>query len=390
MEFGFTKEQEQLREGVRSFLEQELAAESFAARSNQWVEGFSQEFSRKVAQRGWIGMTWPREYSGQGRSYIDRAILMEEMLRYQAPIGYHFLGDRQVGPSLMHFGSDELKKEFLPRIINASVSFCLGFSEPDAGSDLVAVRTNAREEGDYYVINGQKVWTSLAHKADYIWILARTDPEAPKHKALSELIIDLKSPGITIRPIINMAGAHSFNEVFFEEVKTPRTYLVGGKNRGFYQIMTQVDYERAGLERLMQNYPLFEKIIKFLREDKGEGARLRKDPIIRDSIGRLEVEYQTGRLFCYYVAWVLDQGRIPNYEAALCKAYCTQFEQRLNDIATRILGLYGQLLPGSKWAPINGEAPESYLFGPSYTLQGGTVEILKNIVATRGLGLPTS
>lgn len=390
MEFGFTKEQEQLREGVRSFLEQELAAESFAARSNQWVEGFSQEFSRKVAQRAWIGMTWPREYGGQGRSYIDRAILMEEMLRYQAPIGYHFLGDRQVGPSLMHFGSDELKKEFLPRIINASVSFCLGFSEPDAGSDLVAVRTNAREEGDYYVINGQKVWTSLAHKADYIWILARTDPEAPKHKALSELIIDLKSPGITIRPIINMAGAHSFNEVFFEEVKTPRTYLVGGKNRGFYQIMTQVDYERAGLERLMQNYPLFEKIIKFLREDKGEGARLRKDPIIRDSIGRLEVEYQTGRLFCYYVAWVLDQGRIPNYEAALCKAYCTQFEQRLNDIATRILGLYGQLLPGSKWAPINGEAPESYLFGPSYTLQGGTVEILKNIVATRGLGLPTS
>ena len=193
MEFGFTKEQEQLREGVRSFLEQELAAESFAARSNQWVEGFSQEFSRKVAQRGWIGMTWPREYGGQGRSYIDRAILMEEMLRYQAPIGYHFLGDRQVGPSLMHFGSDELKKEFLPRIINASVSFCLGFSEPDAGSDLVAVRTNAREEGDYYVINGQKVWTSLAHKADYIWILARTDPEAPKHKALSELIIDLKS-----------------------------------------------------------------------------------------------------------------------------------------------------------------------------------------------------
>jgi len=388
MEFGFTKEQEQFREEVRSFLEEELAKGGFVCRSNQWVEGVSKEFSRKVAERGWIGMTWPKEYGGQGRSYIDRAILMEEMLRYQAPIGYHFLGDRQVGPSLIHFGSDELKQEFLPKIIRAEVSFCLGFSEPDAGSDLVSVRTTAREEGDYYVLNGQKVWTSLAHKVDYIWVLARTDPDAPKHKGLSEFIVDTKSPGLTIRPIINMVGRHSFNEVFFEDVKVPKTYLVGQKNRGFYQIMTQVDYERAGLERLMQNYPLYEKLLNHVRSDTPEGARLRSDPFIRDNLAQLEVEYQAGRLFCYYVAWVLDQGRIPNYEAALCKAYCTQFEQRLNDIATRILGLYGQLLPGSKWAPIEGEASESYLFSPSYTIQGGTLEILKNIVATRGLGLP--
>lgn len=389
MNFGFTETQRKFREEVRAFLEEELSKGSFRVRSNGWVEGYSPEFSRKVAERGWIGITWPKEYGGQGRSYVDRAIMMEEFLGYQAPIAFHFLGDRQVGPALIHFANDELKKEYLPQIRAGQLSFCLLFSEPDAGSDLVSAKTSAREDGDYYVINGQKVWTSGGHRAQLGWLLARTDPQAPKHKGLSEFIIDMKTPGITVRPLINIVGVHSFNEVFFDEVRIPKRNLVGEKNRGFYQIMAQMDYERAGLERLMQNYPLYMHILDYVKTHQQNGKPLSKKPSIRNSLAQLEVEYSVGRLFCYYVAWVLDQGRIPNLEAAMCKAYCTQYEKRLSDLATRILGPYGQILPGSKGVPLDGEAAECYLWSPSYTIQGGSVEVLKNIVATRGLGLPT-
>lgn len=388
MDFGFTEEQERFRQKVQDFLEEKIKSGAFQTTSNGWIESYSQEFSKEMSKRGWIGMTWPKEYGGQERTYIDRAILMEEMLTYQAPIGYHFLADRQVGPAIMHFGNEDQKKEYLPKIINAEISFALGLSEPNAGSDLVSVRTSAKEEGDYFILNGQKVWTTGAHRADCIWMIVRTDPEAPKHKGISEFIVDLKSPGVTIRPIINMAGVHSFNEVFFEDVKVPKENLVGVKNRGFYQLMAQVDYERAGLERLMQNYPLFVYLLEYVKKEKRNGQPLCKDPNIRNTLAELEIEYQVGRLFCYQVAWTLTQGRIPNYEAALCKAYCTQYEQRLSDATTRILGVSGRLMPGSKWAPLDGEAANSYLWAVSYTIQGGSLEVLKNIVATRGLGLP--
>ena len=390
MDFSFTKEQERLRQEVRDFLETKVTDGEFQVKSNGWVESHSQKFSKDMSRKGWIGMTWPKEYGGHNQSYIDRAIVMEEMLTYQAPIGFHFLADRQVGPAIIHFGNDEQKKTYLPKIINADISIAIGLSEPNAGSDLVSVKTTAMEQGDFYIINGQKVWTTGGHRADYIWCLVRTDLNAPKHKALSEFIVDVKTPGITVRPIINMAGVHSFNEIFFEDVKVPKENLVGPKNRGFYQLMAQVDYERAGLERLMQNYPLFKNLVEYAKKEKRNGNPLSKDPFIRNKLAELEVEYQVGRLFCYQVAWTLSQGRIPNYEAALCKAFCTQFEQRLSDAATRVLGLYGQLMPGSKYAPMDGDAADSYLWSVSYTIQGGTLEVLKNIVATRGLGLPVA
>ncbi|MDY7033517.1 MAG: acyl-CoA dehydrogenase family protein [Thermodesulfobacteriota bacterium] len=390
MDFGFTEEQDKLRQKVRDFLEERLKIGDFQVTSNGWIESYSQEFSKEMSNKGWIGMTWPGEYGGKGHTYIDRAILMEEMLTYQAPIGFHFLGDRQVGPAIMHFGNEEQKKEYLPKIINADIAFAIGLSEPNAGSDLVSVKTFAKEEEDCFVMNGQKVWTTGAHRADYIWMIARTDLEAPKHKGISEFIVDLKSPGVTVRPIINIAGVHSFNEVFFDDVKIPKENLVGVKNRGFYQLMAQVDYERAGLERLMQNYPLFVYLLDYVKKEERDGQSICKNPHVRNTLAELEIEYQVGRLFCYQVAWTLTQGHIPNREAALCKAYCTQYEQRLSDAATRILGLGGRLMPGSKWAPLNGEAPDSYLWAVSYTIQGGSLEVLKNIVATRGLGLPVA
>ena len=391
MDFDFTEGQKSFREEIRQFLNSELEQGNFKPKQNACVDGFSAEFSRKLSKKGWIGLTWPKAYGGKGQSYIDRLIFLEEMLKAQAPIAFHFLAERQVGPALIHFGSDELQKEFLPKIINAEISFCLLFSEPDAGSDLVSVRTTAVDKGDYYVINGQKVWTTIGHMADFGWLLAKTnaDPNLPKHKTLSEFIIGMRDPGVIVQPLINMAGVHSFNEVFLEDVKVPKKFLVGKKDNGFDQIMEQVVYERAGIERLMQNYSVKEYLLEYVKTKKKNGRYLWEDPIVRNLIATLEIEFNIGRLLCYNVAWIIDQGKIPNYEASLCKVFCTQYEKKLSDVATQIMELYGQLLPGSKWAPYDGIVAESYLWSPSYTLQGGTVEILKNIIALRGIKLRT-
>ena len=383
MDFAFTKEQEEFRMEVRRFLKEEEKAGTFSKKSNYFMEESSPEFSRKLAAKGWMGMTWPKEYGGGERSYVDRAIFMEELLKVQPPVIYHFFGERQMGPSLMAHGSEELKKEFLPKIIKAEISFCLGMSEPDAGSDVANVSTTAVEEGDYYVINGQKTWTTNAHNADYIWTVVLTGPTAPKYKNLSEIIVAIKLPGMTVRPLYNMIGVHAFNEVFFDNVKVHKRYLVGEKNKGFYQALSQVDFERAGLERLMQNYPLFAGIKKVISENE----RLSSDPVVKDKMAGLETEFEVGRLLCYQVAWTIDQGRIPNREAAISKAFCTRFEQRLGDYATEIMGQYGQVMPGCPGTPLNGDVAESYLWSPSYTIQGGTSEILKTVIATRALGL---
>ncbi len=392
MRFTFTPAQDAFRAEVRGFLRSEMEAGTFSPRCGDLFQTGSREFSRKMAERGWIGMTWPREHGGQGRPYVDKAILMEELFRVQAPIGYHFLADRQVGPALIHFGSKQQKEFFLPRIVRADegVSFCLLFSEPNAGSDLAGVATTALRDGDEYIVNGQKVWTSRAHVADFGWLLARTDPDpsANRYRSVSEFIVDMKSPGITVRPIVNMAGESNFNEVFFEDVRVPAASLVGEENAGFKQIMAQMDYERAGLERLMQNYPLFEQLKQHVRDmDPSETPETLR-AWARDQVAQLEIEYSVGRLLCYYTAWTIDQGKTPTAQAAMCKAFCTRYEQKVNDVASQILGPVCQIRRGDPWSPLRGDLAESLLWGPSYTLQGGSVEVLKNIVALRGLGLP--
>lgn len=392
MNFTFTEEQNAFRQEVRDFVNRELEAGAFSVTSKSLVGPASREFSLKMAERGWIGLTWPEQYGGKGRTSVEKMIMLEELFRVQAPIGYHFLADRQVGPAIMSFGSDWQKDFFLPSIVRADkgMSFCLLFSEPNAGSDLAAVATTAKMDGDYYVINGQKVWTSGGHEADYGWLLARTkfDSSVPGHRTCSEFIFDMKSPGVTIRPIINMAGEHNFNEVFFDDVRIHKKYLVGQENEGFKQIMAQVDYERAGIERLMQNYPIYEQLQNYIKEMDRNSHGEEYYYWVRDSMAQLEIEYQIGRLLCYYTAWTVDQGKKPTTKAAICKAFCTEYEQRLNDVATRVLGPISQIKQGVEWAPFDVDLANSYLWAPSYTLQGGSVEILKNIIALRGLGLP--
>ena len=388
MDFKFTDEQEKFRQEVRDFLEEEIKQGTFEPTCDSWVRRNHLEFTRKVAERGWIGLTFPKEYGGHGRCSVDRLIFTEEMLRYGAPTALFWIADRQVGRNILAYGTEEQKQEFIPKIVKAEAFFAAAMSEPEAGSDLASLQTRAVDAGDYFIINGQKTWTTGAHFMNYIYLIVRTDTEVPKHKGISELIIDKSLPGITISPLMTIMGEEEFNEVFFDDVRVPKKYLIGEKNRGWYQIASQVDYERSGLERLMSHQPLHDALIKFVKETRRNGKPLSQDTAIRNHLTQLQVEFEIGRLLIYRVALVLDEGRIPNWEAAMAKAYSTAFEKHLASASMEILGLYGQLTSGSKWAVIRGIAPDSYLDSKSSSLRGGTSEILKNIVAQRGLGLP--
>lgn len=390
MDFRFTAEQDKFRQEIRDYLDGEIKKGGFTPVDDCWVDAYSREFSLKIGAQGWIGMTWPKEYGGQGRNYLDRLILTEELLRYGAPVAGHWVADRQIGPSIIHYGNETQKRDILPHIIKGELVFALGMSEPQAGSDLASLQTKAVEQGDNYVIDGQKVWTSGAHISDYVYLVARTDPNVAKHKGISEFLMDLKLPGVTIRPIINMLGDHHFNEVFFDSVKVPKTMLIGEKNRGWYQIAAQLDYERSGLERLMSNYRLFHDLVAFIRERHEQKRDPPRYDVVKSKIAELQLEFDVGRLLTYRVASVLSEGKTPNYEAALAKDYCTMYMQRVADGVTSILGLYGQVMPGSKVEHLGGRAARGYIFSRAYTLAGGTNEVLKSIVAMRGLGLPAS
>jgi len=390
MDFSFSEEQKKLRQEVRSFLEDELARGLWKPACDAWIQGYDPAFTKRVAQKGWIGLTWPKEYGGQERSFIDRLIVSEEMLRYGAPAACHWFADRQIGGSILKYGSQEQKTEFLPKIMKGEMYVGLGMSEPEAGSDLASLKTRATEENDCYLVNGQKTWTSGAWFTNYIYLLARTDVDAPKHRGISEFIVPMDLPGISRIPMIDITGTEAWNDVFFDNVRVPKKYMIGEKNQGFYHVLEQLAYERGGMERLMGNYPLFDALIRFAKETKYNGTALSQDTVIRHKLAQLQVEFEVGRLFTYKVAMVMDEGRAPTVEASMSKAYATTFEQRLANTAMEILGPYGLLWAGSKYVPFEGLAAHSYLGSKGYSLQAGSTEILKNIIATRGLGLPAS
>jgi alkylation response protein AidB-like acyl-CoA dehydrogenase len=389
MDFRVTKEQEEFRRQVSEFLKEELRQGLWKPTIDAWIMTYDPEFTKRVAANGWIGLTWPKEYGGQGQSAVDRLILTEEMLRYGAPAACHWFADRQIGGSILKYGTEQQKRELLPQIIKGEMYVGLGMSEPEAGSDLASLKTQAIKQGDHYIVNGQKTWTSGGTNMNYLYLLARTDPNVPKHRGLSEFIIPKNLQGVTTSPLHDITGNEAWNEVFFENVKVPQECLIGKENEGWRQVMEQLAYERSGMERLMANYPVLEGITKFVKETKLNGKPLFQDPLIRDKLVNLKVEFEVGRLFMYRVAMVIDEGRSPEWEASMSKAYSTTFEQRLAAVGLEILGLYGQLTPQSKWVKLDGLAYHSYLSSKGYSLQAGTTEILKNILAIRKLGLPT-
>ena len=381
MHLAFTAEEAGIRDAVRALLADALPPGA-PRHDDCWIGGFDPAFSRRLGAAGFIGMTWPTAFGGGGRSYVERAIVTEELLRAGAPVAAHWVGDRQIGAALLAHGTEEQKRAIVPRIARGELVFCLGMSEPGAGSDLASLSTRAVDDGDAWVVDGQKVWTSFAHHADWCYLVARTDPDAPRHRGLSELLVDMRLPGITVRPLVDMGGEHHFNEVFFESVRVPKPWLIGQPNRGWFQIASQLDYERAGMERLLSYAPLLADLDAHVRAS-GRGG----EPYLRQQLARFHGEIAVGRQLIYRIAWQLSQGVTPTADTALAKLYGTELEQRLARFAGEVLGPYAVIADGAD-VPLGGRVARAIVNAPGLTIRGGTVEILRNIVAQRGLGLP--
>ena len=388
MDFRFTPEEEGFREELRSFLKRELPddwAGSVDEGDEDW--DFTLEMRKKLAGKGWLAMAWPEEYGGQNASLMIQVIFAEEMAYHRAP-GRDIFGTRMMAPTLMIHGTEEQKREHLPPVARGEVQWCQGYSEPESGSDLASLQTRAVEDGDDFVINGTKVWTSSAHRADHIMVLTRTDPDAPKHRGISFLLADMRTPGLEVRPIINMANVHSFNMVTFDNVRVPKRNLVGELNRGWYVGATLLDFERSGVDYSAGSQRMLEELVQFSKENSRNGRALADDPLVRRHLADLAIKVATSRLISYNTAWMQSEGLVPNKEASMGKAFGTELQQHVAAAGMDLLGLYGQLEPGSKYAPLAGRIERSYLTSVSATIAAGTSEIQRNIIATRGLGLP--
>jgi alkylation response protein AidB-like acyl-CoA dehydrogenase len=391
MDFRFTPDEERFRSEIRDFLRAELpddwgggAGMLGEAGDDRWQ--FLRDFQRKLAERRWLTLGWPEEHGGLAAGHMMQVIYNEEMTRARAPtqIG---VGPDRVGPTIILYGSDEQKAAHLPAIAAGDSIWCQGFSEPGAGSDLASLQTSAVADGDTFVINGQKIWTSLAHRADWCILLARTDPEAPKHKGISYFLLDMRTPGIEVRPLIDMTGRHAFNQLFFDNVRVPRDCLVGELNGGWYVAAATLDFERSGINRVVAGYRLFEELLGYAAERRN-GRRSIDEPAVRHRLSELAIEFQAGRMLSYRVASMQARGEIPNAEASMSKLFGSELQQRLAGAGIDILGLGGQVDPGSEWAPLQGRIEQFYLTASALTVAAGTSEIMRGIIATRGLGLP--
>ena len=345
-------------------------------------------WAEALAERGWAAPHWPAEYGGAGLTTMFQFIFKQEMATAQAPV-IGGTGVTLLGPTLIVHGNEEQKSRYIPQILSGEARWVQGYSEPGAGSDLAALQTRAERDGDEYVINGQKIWTSSAHEATSIFLLARTDPEAPRHRGITFLLIDdITTPGISVRPLIDMAWNHHLNEVFFEDARTPVDHVMGEENRGWYVGMTLLDFERSGISAAAEQEADFAELIEGLREEPG--SLLDRSAQIRARAADLAVEIAVGYNLALRVASMQAAGQVPSHEASMGKAYSTELGQRLYAFGVRAFGLHSNLWPGEPLAPLAGKHTHQYLRSVPLTLVGGTSEVQRNIIATRGLGLPRS
>jgi alkylation response protein AidB-like acyl-CoA dehydrogenase len=390
MRFRFTTEEEAFREEIREFLRAELppgwseggGASGFGEASGDRYE-LLRDFQRKLSRKGWLTLGWPKEHGGMAAGHMMQVIYSEEMSYNRAPTQVG-VGPDRVGPTIIIYGTDEQKAQYLPGIANAETVWCQGFSEPGSGSDLASLQTRAVLDGDYFVVNGQKIWTSLAHKADWCILLVRTDPDVPKHKGISYLLVDMTLPGIEVRPLIDLTYRHTFNEVFFDNVRVPRDCLVGELNQGWYIAAATLDFERSGINRVVAGIRIYEELVDLCRRTPQYGSRPGVGPLLAE----LGLEFQIGRLLAYRVASMQARGQVPNAEASLSKVFGSELQQRLANAALNITGLPGQLTSAAAAAPLGGRLQEYYLSTAGLTVAAGTSEIQRNIIAGRGLGLP--
>lgn len=368
---------EDLRREVRAFLAEQLAQRRPVQRAESW-NGFDREFSRALGARGWLGMTWPRAYGGHARSAFERYVVVEECLAAGAPVAAHWIADRQSGPALLKYGSEAQKRAILPRIAAGALVFCIGMSEPDAGSDLAAVRTRAERQPDGgWRVTGTKLWTTGAHDADYMILFCRTSgTSADRQAGTSQLLVDLRAtPGITIRPVIDLAGQHHFNEVHFEDAALPAEALIGEEGQGWRQVMSELAYERSGPERFLSSIQLLIELVGALQGSRSDAALT--------ALGRLTAHLVVLRRLSRGVAALLERGENPAIHAAIVKDLGATFEQDLPEIARGLVDAEPDATGTRDFAAV---LALTMVNAPSFSLRGGTREILRGIIA-RGLGV---
>lgn len=367
-------EAEALRSEVRAFVATELAARTAAERAESW-NGFDPGFSRKLGARGWIGMTMPSRYGGAARTMLERYVVTEELLAAGAPVAAHWIADRQSAALILRYGSEAQKLDILPRIARGDCFFCIGMSEPDSGSDLASVRTRAVPTEGGYVVNGTKLWTSNAHRTHYMILLCRTSAdEQSRHAGLSQFLVDLRTPGVTINPVTTLSGEHHFNEVVLNDVFLPQSALLGGEGQGWSQVTSELALERSGPERFLSSLPLLVTLVRTLGQDASDEAAA--------AVGRLAAHLAALRRLSLSIAGMLNAGAEPSVQAALVKDLGALHEQEIPEIARLLLAVE----PSRDNADLPGALATTILSAPSFSLRGGTREILRGIVA-RELGL---
>jgi alkylation response protein AidB-like acyl-CoA dehydrogenase len=389
MDFRDAADDAAFRQEVKAFLGTNMPGDLRAADDAVLGVGIGEDererdWLRTLATRNWVAPAWPREYGGAGLSVMQQFIFNEEIARVRAPRP-NFLAIGLAGPTIIVHGTDEQKREHLPGILSGEMFWCQGFSEPGSGSDLASLQTKAVADGDDFIINGQKIWTSGAHRADRMMLLARTDTEAPKHKGISYFLLNMKTRGVSVRPLTNMADTPSFNEVFFDNVRVPRKDLLGDLNRGWYVATTTLDFERSGIINGVGLQSMLREVVEFVR-DGGRASPVA--PGISIEIADRWIETEIAIVLSYRVATMQAKGLIPNQEASITKLFGSELGQRIARTAMHAAGLYGVLDMGSPRAPLDGRFESWYRIAVGATLAGGTSEIQRSVIAQRGLGLP--
>jgi alkylation response protein AidB-like acyl-CoA dehydrogenase len=360
-------------------------------RSPEFMFRGNKEWTKKLADRKWIAPAWPTEYGGAGLTVMEQFIFNSELAEARAPrpggiaVGF-------AGPTLIVHGTEEQKKTYLPGILGGDEIWCQGYSEPGSGSDLASLQTRAVRDGDDYVVNGQKIWTSGGHLAKWMILLARTDADAPKHRGISYFIVDMKSPGVSVRPLINLADSHEFNEVFFEDVRVPKRNLIGDENRGWYLAQTTLSFERSNIGSAIGTRQNVGDLVTFAKDNAASGiSTLDQNPALRTELIERYIEAGVAQQMSFKIVSMQAKEGVPaGHEASVAKMYGTELNQRVYRTGMKMLGLYGQLDNKSAGpaVPMKGRIKYMYLRSVANTIEGGTSEIQRNIIATRGLGLP--
>ena len=392
MDLSYSPEERAFQAGVRAWLRLNVPKRQRDERPMEWGDPRRLEqakaWQRKVHAAGYLALGWPPEYGGQGADVMRQTIVNEEMARARAPGLVGMMGIQMVGPTLIQHGSEEQRRRHLPKILSAEEVWCQGYSEPGAGSDLASLRTRAELVGDEFVVNGQKVWTSNAQFAHWMFCLVRTDPAAAKHAGISYLLIDMKTPGITVRPLVQMTGDAGFNEVFFEDVRVPRRNLVGQLNNGWQVANATLAHERNMLGSTTRTQQTFARLLRLARVHRRNGGPASRDPIIRQRLADLAIRVETMKLEAYRQLTDTLRGRPPGIAASVNKLVTTELNHDLARAALEILGSYGPLDRRSARARDHGAWPLDFMFSLGLIIGGGTSQIQKNIIAERGLGMP--